>query len=62
MFINKLLKMVVLVAVNAEGSVMPPLFIFKPVYLPHDILSEAPDNSSVAMLTNGWIETQVFEE
>jgi hypothetical protein len=52
----------VLVAANAEGSIMPPLFIFKGVYFPHDILSEAPANSSVAMSTNGWIETQVFEE
>jgi hypothetical protein len=52
----------VLVAANAEGSVMPPLFIFKGVYFPHDILSEAPANSSVAMSTNGWIETQVFEK
>jgi len=50
-----------LIAINAIGEKMPPLYIFKGKKSSTGLLDGAPKDSFCIMQENGWMDTSVFE-
>ena len=52
--------MTLLIAICADGSKMPPFYIFKGSRLSPELLKEGVANSTMATQKSGWITKELF--
>ncbi|XP_049809481.1 uncharacterized protein LOC126252623 [Schistocerca nitens] len=52
----------VVIAANAMGQTVPPMFIFKGIRVTNSLKENVPPLSQVAVSENGWINLEIFLE